>query len=399
MTLSFCAIVKNEEASLPHCLASVRDVVDEMVILDTGSTDGTIVIAQSFNARIYSFEWCNDFSIARNEALKYVQGDWVLVLDADEVLVPEIIPSIQQIIQSPQHLLINLIRQEIGASQTPYSLVSRLFRHHPDIHFSRPYHEMVDDSIADLLQRESHWQIGYLPNVAILHHGYQASTIAARDKFTRARTIMEEFLATHPHDPYICNKLGALYLESGETAKGLQLLEHGFQSIQNSPQPEAAILYELHYHLGSVYSELNPSKAEQHYQLAIQQPILPKLKLGAINNFGNLLKQKGDLPNAKLLYQQALEIDPELAIAHNNLGMTLKALGQFADAIAHYQKAIELQPNYAEAHQNLGVILLKTGNVSESLAAFQQAIALHDQTGSTEGDRLRQGLQEIGFAL
>ena len=399
MNLSFCTIVKNEEAALPQCLASVCDVVDEMVVLDTGSTDNTIAIAQSFNARIYSFEWCNDFAAARNEALKYVQGNWVLVLDADEVLVPEIIPSLRQAICSPHRLLINLVRREVGAAQSPYSMVSRLFRRHPDIHFTRPYHETIDDSVETLLRREPKWQIGYLPDVAILHSGYQASAIAARDKFTKARAIMEGFLSDHPNDPYICSKLGALYCETGAEMQGLRLLERGLRSVQNQSQTDAPILYELHYHLGCVYSEQNSPQAEKHYQLAVQQSILPKLKLGAINNWGNLLKEKGNLLGAKALYEQALEIDPAMAIAHNNLGMTLKALGQSGNAIAHYQTAIELQPSYAEAYQNLGVTLLKVGSVTESLSAFRQAIALHEQTGSPEGDRLRQGLREMGFEL
>ncbi len=397
MNLSFCIIVKNEEAALPQCLASVRDVVDEIVVLDTGSTDGTIAIAHSFNARVHSFDWCNDFSAARNESLKYVRGDWVLVLDADEVLVPEIVPALRQAIRSPRHLLISLVRREMGAAQSPYSMVSRLFRRHAEIQFTRPYHAMVDDSVEALLRREPDWQIGCLPDVAILHDGYQASTIAARDKFTKARTIMEGFLANHPADPYVCSKLGALYVEMGAITRGLRLLEWGLQSIQRQSQIDAPTLYELHYHLGCVYAEQNSLQAEHHYQAALQQAIFPKLKLGAINNWGNLLKEKGDLAGAKTLYEQALDIDPTLAIAHNNLGITLKALGQIGDAIAHYKTAIELQPDYAEAHQNLGVVLLKTGQVEESLAAFRDAIALHEQAGSPEGDRLRQGLRDMGF--
>ncbi len=67
-------IVKNEEIALPKCLSSVKGVVDEMVVLDTGSTDRTPEIAKEFGARVYHFEWCNDFSVARNESLKYIRG-------------------------------------------------------------------------------------------------------------------------------------------------------------------------------------------------------------------------------------------------------------------------------------------------------------------------------------
>ncbi len=401
--LSFCMIARDEEARIARCLESVQSVVDEIVVLDTGSCDRTPAIAESYGATVHSFEWCNDFSAARNESLKYVTGDWVLVLDADEVLVPDIVPALKQAIQSEQYLVLNLIRQEIGAAQSPYSLISRLFRRHPELQFTRPYHAMIDDSVMTLLQQEPHWQIGYLPDTAILHEGYQSDLIASRDKFNKARNTMEGFLAMHPNDPYVCSKLGALYVQMGDMAKGLELLKKGVRAIHSNTNTNAkndtATLYELHYHLGSVYGESeNFAQAEHHYQAAIQQPIPALLKLGAVNNLGNILKDKGNLQGAKSLYEQALQIDPRFAIAHHNLGATLKAMGQMTDAIAHYQTAIALNPNYAEAHQNLGVALLKLGQVPESLAAFRRAIALHNQQGSPEGERLRKGLQEMGFS-
>ncbi len=398
MNLSFCIIVKNEEAALPQCLDSVRQVVDEMIVVDTGSTDRTRAIAASYGARVYEFAWCNDFAAARNASLSYAQGDWVLVLDADETLVPDIVPTIQQLISNPQHLVINLVRQEIGAAQSPYSLVSRLFRRHPQIYFTRPYHAMIDDSVDRLLPQEPNWQIKSLSSVAIWHTGYQPDVIASQNKAVKARSIMEGYLADHPKDPYVCSKLGALYVQMGEITTGLALLQRGLQSLQSSPAQNPSMLYEIHYHLGSVYAEQTQHYlAEQHYQAAIRQAILPALKLGAINNLGNLLKAKGNFAVAQSLYQQALTIDPTFAIAHYNLGLTLKAMGQLGDAIRHYHQAIAIQPDYADAYQNLGVALLKAGQVPDSLAAFRQAIVLHEKAGSLEGDRLRQGLQEMGF--
>jgi tetratricopeptide (TPR) repeat protein len=107
----------------------------------------------------------------------------------------------------------------------------------------------------------------------------------------------------------------------------------------------------------------------------------------------------GDLTNAKRAYETTLKIDPSLAAGHNNLGMTLKALGWFEEAIASYQKAIQLNPDYADAYQNLGVVLLKLGKVPESLSAFGKAIALHEAKNPAEAQRLRQGLQEMGFQV
>ncbi|BDI14694.1 glycosyl transferase [Nostoc cf. commune SO-36] len=385
-------IVKNEAATLPKCLNSVRKVVDEMVVLDTGSIDRTPNIAQQLGAKVYHFKWCNDFSAARNAALKYVTSDWILVLDADETLAPAIVPQLREAIATDEYLLINLVRQEVGAEQSPYSLVSRLFRNHPDIRFDRPYHALVDDSVAAILTKEPHWQIGYLPGVALVHTGYQKSAIAQNNKYAKAATAMEGFFATHPDDPYVCSKLGALYVETGKITQGMELLRRGITFAQENYD----ILYELHYHLGIAYSRLQKSpQAISHYQAAIKLPIYPMLKLGAYNNLGNLLKAAGDLNGAKTAYTTALKIDPTFVFGHYNLAMTFKALGLFADAIVYYQHAITLNPNYAEAYQNLGVVLLKIGNHQDSLAAFKKAIALHERYNPEEAKRLRQGLREM----
>lgn len=393
--LSFCMIVKNEAAHLADCLASVSALADELIVLDTGSTDETVAIAQRFGARVESFAWTHSFAEARNAALQYVTGDWVLVLDADERLVPQIQPQIQQAIQNQRALVVNLVRQEIGAAQSPYSLVSRLFRRHPAIRWSRPYHAMIDDSVTALLQQAPDWQILNLSETAILHYGYSADAIAGRDKLTQAKTAMEGFLAAHPNDAYLCSKLGALYIQTQEFEQSVKLLENG---LKYSPDP--ATEYELRYHLGIVYSRLQDVKqSEAQYRAAIQQPILESLKLGAINNLGSLLKEQGDLAQAAQLYQTCLVIDPTFAVGYFNLGMTLKATGQLDLAVAHYQQAIQHRPDYAEAYQSLAVTLLKLGQVGESLAAFRQAIELHGQHNPPEAERLRRGLAEMGLRL
>lgn len=393
MRLSFCMIVKNEAEQLGRCLASVADLADELLVLDTGSTDDTVAIAKSFGAKVESFAWTQNFSEARNAALQFVTGDWVLVLDADEVLVPEAVPPLRQAMQRQTALVINLVRQEIGASQSPYSLVSRLFRRHPAIHFTRPYHAMIDDSVDALLQQEPDWKILSYPEVAILHYGYAPGTIAGRNKLETARLTMEGFLAQHPDDPYLCSKLGALYVQMERTKAGILLLERGLAAQTDPP-----VCYELHYHLGIAYSrQQNGTKAEQHYRAAVEQPILEALKLGAYNNLGSLLQARGDWAEAQALYQTCLDIDPNFAVGYYNLGMVLKAQGQLAAAAEQYQTAIRLNPNAAEFQQNLGVVLLKLGRVAESRTAFEQAIALHSTNNPAEAERLRQGLQEIGM--
>ncbi len=423
MKVSLCMIVKNEETTLPKCLASVNNFVDEVVVLDTGSTDKTPQIAAQFGAKVYYWTWNNNFSAARNEALKYVTGDWILVLDADETLTPEIIPFLEVVIHKEEYLVINLVRQEVGSTQSPYSLVSRLFRNHPNIYFDRPYHALIDDSVTAILHQEPHWQVGYLPGVAILHSGYQKAIINEQNKYTKAATAMAEFLANHPDDAYVCSKLGALYMQMGKIDLGMELLNRGLNKLihhqineEKTPlqklkisQPQKVevafdedinydILYELHYHLGIAHTHLQDLlPAIAHYQAAVKLPIYPLLKLGGYNNLGNLLKIVGDLPGAKIAYETAIKIDSNFVFGHYNLGMVCKAMGLFTEAIDAYNNAINLRPDYAEAYQNLGVVLLKVGDVESSLEAFEYAISLHELNNPEEAQRLHQGLQEMGL--
>lgn len=390
-------IVKDEESTLSKCLSSAKKFVHEIVILDTGSSDKTVKIAEGYGAKVYHFEWCNDFSAARNEALKYVTGDWVLVLDADEILAPEMISQLREAVQREEYLLINLVREEIGAAQSPYSMVSRLFRNHPEIKFSRPYHALVDDSVSEILEKEPQWQIGYIQGIAILHSGYQQSAIENKNKLEKAKVSMEEFLANNPDDAYACSKLGALYMDLGKVSQGIQLLSKGV-SVSGENYD---VLYELYYHLGIAYSRLkNHQQAVAHYQAAIKLPIYPILKLGAYNNLGNLLKEKGDFKGAKKAYETTLKVDPAFVNGYYNLGMTLKEMGLFKDAIAAYVKAIDLNPQYAQAYQNLGVVLLKVGYVDDSLIAFKEAIDLHQKQGNYfAAEQLRKGLKDMGLGV
>lgn len=395
MKLSMCAIVKDEETSLPNCIDSVKDVVDEIVIVDTGSTDKTPEIAKDLGASLYHFTNYKDLSEARNYSLEKATSDWILVLDADEVLLSDIVPQIKEAIQQENQILINLIRQEIGAEQSPYSLVSRLFRNHPDVRFSRPYHQMVDDSIIELLQREPQWKVGYLSPVAIGHYGYKPGTIAAKNKYIRALSAMEAYLEEHPNDPYTCSKLGALYVQMQEIAKGIELLETALLLTS-----EQLVLYELHYHLGIAYSRQGDIKtATHHYQAAAELPILPQLKIGAYNNWGNLRKETGNLVGAMMLYQKTVEIDPSFAVGYYNLGMVWKQLGRLEEAIAAYQQAINVNPNYAQAYQNLGVTLLKGGNVPASLQAFKEAIALYERQNPAIAKSIRNELGKMNFQV
>jgi len=101
-TISLCMIAKNEESNLADCLNSAKGIADEIIIVDTGSTDRTKEIAKKFSAKIYDFKWMDDFSAARNESLKHAAKDWVLVLDADEALDEEGKKAIRELVNGKE---------------------------------------------------------------------------------------------------------------------------------------------------------------------------------------------------------------------------------------------------------------------------------------------------------
>jgi tetratricopeptide (TPR) repeat protein len=395
--LALCMIVKDEEMNLPKTLDSVKGLVDEIVVLDTGSKDQSVKIAKKYGAKIPAqFDWVDDFAAARNEALKSVKSDWVLVLDADEIINQEAIPAIKKIIENPNVLVVNLLRKEIGALQSPYSLVSRLFRRHPEINFSRPYHAIIDDTVNTLLQKESYWRILELPELAIFHFGYQAEIIVSQNKFERAQRAMEGYLAQHGVDPYLCSKLGALYLEQGREKEGISLLKEGLTSNTASDH----VTYELRYHLANAYvREQKLEAAIKHYQKAIELPLQQRLKLGAYNNLAGVYLTLDMYRAAEEVYQTVLKIEPDFPMAYYNLGLVYKQADNIPLAIKYYQKAIELDPQYAAAYQNLGVVLLKGGNYQESFEAFQESVKLYRQQDPQKAQFLIKEIKSIGMQI
>lgn len=360
-SLGLAMIVRDEAQDLPRCLASVQGLVDQVVIVDTGSTDQTVEVAQAGGAEVITGAWQDDFSKARNISLQAIQTDWILVLDADEALVPEIKPIIQASIQNKNLLAITLVREEIGVIP-PYSNLSRLFRRHPEIYFNRPYHETIDDAVLALIEKEPQWRIGQLEGVAIQHWGYTPARLQHRDKITQALAIMSDYLATHPDDAYICCKLGGLYLQTGQLELAKLTLDQGL----NTTPIEPAVAYELRYLLGNYYSHMGDlAQAIRQYQAAINQDILPLTKISAQIRLAQAWSQQKKYPQA----------------------------------IQTYEAIIQIAPEFPLAWQNLGVIYLKLGQIQTSLNYFRNAIHRLKSSDPAEAQRLEVELTAMGFSL
>ena len=390
--LSLSMIVRNEEARLGECLRSVKGFADELVVVDTGSTDATVAIAEAAGARVEQIPWPGDFAPARNQALEFLNGDWVLVLDADEQLRAEAIPALKALMAQPDVVVINLLRYEVGAAMAPYSSVSRLFRRHPSIQWSRPYHSMIDDSVRALLETEPRWRIADCTEPAILHDGYRPELLAGSDKADRLRQAMESDLKNRPGDPYASAKLGGLLISEGKTEQAIPLLQSGLKQCDAA----SAERYELLLHLGLALTPSDPSQAVSCYRQALEIPLDTRVSLGARLNLAARLMEEGELDEAISLTQTATQRAPEVALAWYNLGLMQRRSGDLAAALEAYGRALVLDPNNAACHQNNAVAQLLGGNIDAARSSFIRAISLLQAQGQSEAaDQLREQVQGV----
>lgn len=184
--LSLIMIVKDEESCINRCLDSVKNIVDEMIIVDTGSTDKTLEICHSYNAQVFSFKWNNNFAEARNFGLDRATGDWLLWLDADEEavfkadngakLTDNIAFDNYDVLSVP---LVNFYGNKATPDQIVKIAQPRLFRNHMDFRFENKIHEWLNISSAF-----EHNRVGFL-DMQIYHYGYMDSCVENKCKYKR----------------------------------------------------------------------------------------------------------------------------------------------------------------------------------------------------------------------
>ncbi len=206
MLLTAALIVRNEQQFLGACLASIRDLVDETVIVDTGSTDRSKEIAIAVGARLKEVPWTGDFSAARNRALDLARGQWILYIDADETARPGNFEEIRAQLANSKRVGYN-VQLHPRPGYTPYRLL-RLFRNHPDIRFSGIIHERVWPAI---LQHYSESDVG-LSRLTLDHLGYEGDP-AVKD--ARNLPLLHRALRQDPTRVFSWCHLADIYLALG----------------------------------------------------------------------------------------------------------------------------------------------------------------------------------------
>lgn len=214
MMLSVCMIVRDEEAHLGRSLASVSGIADEIVVVDTGSSDGTPDRAREMGARVYSEAWTDDFAAARNRSLERARGAWILVLDADEVLGADAARRLPALLADERVEGYQLVQRsylgEGEVSRYEDLAVTRLFRNRPAYRYEGVIHEQVLPSI-----RRSGGRV-VTTDLHLLHYGYLTRAAqGGRDRAERNLRLLDRAVAGAPDDAYLHAQLGGTLKASG----------------------------------------------------------------------------------------------------------------------------------------------------------------------------------------
>lgn len=236
MKISACMIAKNEEKNIETCINSYKNIVDEIIVVDTGSSDRTIEIAENLDAKVYFFEWINDFAAAKNFALSKAKGDWIIFLDADEYFDEASAKKIRNIILS----LKNSKYTAIGCKLTNIDKVTnklidsfmqvRIFKNDKNIRYESSIHEGLRNKKGKIKL------ISFYDELNIYHTGYSANINKIKSK--RNLEIILEKIKSEGENPdyyrYLCDcyfsledyenalRYGGLHLKSGIKIIGYQ---------------------------------------------------------------------------------------------------------------------------------------------------------------------------------
>ncbi|MFH1624567.1 MAG: tetratricopeptide repeat protein, partial [Pseudomonadota bacterium] len=395
-TLSLCMIVKNEEEYLPKCLRAIKSIVDEMVIVDTGSTDRTIEIAETFGARVFKHPWNDDFAEARNVSLKHARCDWILVLDADEVIAEGDFPKIKDLIETKDVDGYRLIQRnydhdssflgwcrneddyEEGRGFLGYgiSALVRLFRRKPEILFRGKIHEGVEPSLMEHgLKIED-------TEIPIHHYGKVRDRSYVKRKAENYRKLGEEQVRSNPQDAKAVSDLGTQYIETDDLDKAEEALR---KAIELDPSR-----MRTYFDLGVVCAK------KERWQDALKAFVkaieLDPRDASSRYNCGFALEQLGETQGAFEQYQEAISHNLNHVEAHFRLALIYGDQGRLEDSIQHYEKAIDVLPGHVSAYNNLGAVYERMGRSQDAIQMYRKTLELnpdHENAGYNLNELLK----------
>jgi tetratricopeptide (TPR) repeat protein len=379
-SLSLCMIVKNEEKNISGCLESVKGLVDEVIVVDTGSIDRTKEIAESHGAKVYDFAWTDNFSAARNEAVRHATSDWILVLDADERLDVGAHQLIQKAITNPSvdayFLPIYNYKGENPGVDVFVHRTCRLFRNRSEYKYEGRVHERIANSI-----QRSGGRFEYLP--AIIHHyGYQPSVIEEKQKHEKYIQLLLADLAERPGDVFCLYNLAATYTSSGDYENAVQYLTQALPFV--SPKHEFG--YAVYSLLAQVFCRLGKSEEaidilERALQVGFDHPELHFWR-------GNALLETGRYNDAIAEFEKTIRLGKKgfwigdqdvfgykalLGIASGYMG-----IGDYFKVAENCEKVIQMYPDSSKAHELLCIAYACMGRVTKAEYHIRECLRVNN---------------------
>lgn len=352
MSIAVCMIVKNEEKWLEQCLNSVKNLADEIIIVDTGSIDNTKKIAKKFTDKIFDYEWKNDFSDARNFSISKANSDWILSLDADESISKIDFEKIKRITEYPEanayHIVFRDYSNNMGifgwkssmndiypeskiASGYSEGYVLRLFQNLKGYEFEGKIHETVQNSI-----KKNNGKI-FATDIVIHHYG----NLRDKDEILKKKEIYSK------------------------------MLDERIETKDSKEKEEYYILFELAREL-MIKKDLGEAKKALENSIKINPEFSKTLAM-----LGAIKITERDFNEAEKLLKEAVILEPDDSNIHSNLGIIYSEQGNFLKAIRKFERAIELNPKSADNFFNIGVVYLRMKKKEKATHFFEKAIELN----------------------
>jgi glycosyltransferase involved in cell wall biosynthesis/cytochrome c-type biogenesis protein CcmH/NrfG len=362
--VSLCVIAKNEEANLPACLGCAADLVDEIVVVDTGSTGRTKEVAHGLGARVFDFAWVDDFAAARNASLGHARGAWIFWLDADDRLDEANRGRLRALLaglaQENAAYLMKCLCPTAGQPGSVYLDQVRLFPNDPHIRWRYRVHEQILPALE--LRGTTQQQT----DIVIEHTGYCDEALLA-GKHERNLRLLHRENEERPGDAFVLFNLAWCYQSLGRWAEADV---YGRQSLERA-RPEQSFVRKLYAVLASVLRRLGrPAEA-----LAFCRDGLARYPHDAdlLVQHAWLLYLYGDYYGAEACLLACLQpgspadgpafefaVDPGLRgyITRNNLAVLYRDQQRFAEAEHQWQAALQEKPDFSDALLGLGEIYL-----------------------------------------
>lgn len=378
MSISLCMIVKDEEENLPACIESVRDLVDELIIVDTGSKDRTKEIALAYGAKVFNFPWIDNFAAARNESLKHATCEWIFWMDADDRLDEANRAKLRELFASLEDENVGYVMKCLCLPDPETKTATevdhlRLFRNRADIRWKYRVHEQILPAI-----RASGGEVRW-SDVVVHHVGYQDSAVRQR-KLQRDLRILLLDHAENPDDPFILFNLGAVYQEQNRQREAIPLF---WRSLELS-NPTDSIVRKLYVLIAQCHNQLGEF---QKSMTAIKQGqgVYPD-DVELLFQEGVTLRHLGDAYGAIRAWEQVLKIPPGAHFAslnpgirsyltRQNLAIAYQDIKRFDQAEAQWRRIIDEHPEYEPGWRGLAELALCTQRwqvVEEIAKALEQ---------------------------